>query len=65
MIWAKTIEWCGDHARLIDQRKLPHEEVYLYIKTPEEMYDAIKNMTIRGAPAIGVAAGYGIALAAL
>lgn len=65
MIWAKTIEWCGDHAKLIDQRKLPHEEVHLDVRTPEEMYDAIKNMTIRGAPAIGVAAGYGIALAAL
>ncbi len=65
MIWAKTIEWCGDHARLIDQRKLPHEEVYIDVRTPEEMYDAIKNMMIRGAPAIGVAAGYGIALAAL
>jgi methylthioribose-1-phosphate isomerase len=65
MIWARTIEWCGDYARLIDQRKLPHREIYIDIKTPDEMYDAIKNMTIRGAPAIGVAAGYGIALAAL
>jgi methylthioribose-1-phosphate isomerase len=65
MIWAETIKWCGEYARLIDQRKLPHEEIYLDIRTAEEMYDAIKNMTIRGAPAIGVAAGYGIALAAL
>ena len=65
MIWAETIKWCGDYARLIDQRKLPHEEIYLDIRTAEEMYEAIKNMTIRGAPAIGVAAGYGIALAAL
>jgi methylthioribose-1-phosphate isomerase len=65
MIWAETIKWCGDHARLIDQRRLPHEEVYIDIKTAEEMYNAIKNMTIRGAPAIGVAAGFGIALAAL
>jgi methylthioribose-1-phosphate isomerase len=65
MIWAETIKWCGDHARLIDQRRLPHEEVYIDIRTAEEMYNAIKNMTIRGAPAIGVAAGFGIALAAL
>lgn len=65
MIWADTITWCGDHAKLIDQRKLPHEEVYVNVKSSKEMYDAIKNMTIRGAPAIGVAAGYGIALAAL
>ena len=65
MIWAETIKWYGDCARLIDQRKLPHEEIYLDIRTAEDMYKAIKNMTIRGAPAIGVAAGYGIALAAL
>ncbi len=65
MIWAETIKWCGDYAKLIDQRKLPHEEVYVDIRTAEDMYEAIKNMTIRGAPAIGVAAGYGIALAAL
>jgi len=65
VIWADTIKWCGDHAKLIDQRKLPHEEVYVNVKSSKEMYDAIKNMTIRGAPAIGVAAGYGIALAAL
>lgn len=64
-MWAKTIEWLGDKARLIDQRKLPSREVYVDIKTVEEMFDAIKNMLIRGAPAIGVAAGYGIALAAL
>ncbi len=64
-MWARTIEWLGDRVRAIDQRKLPEEEVYVDIKTPEEMYEAIKNMLIRGAPAIGVAAGYGIALAAL
>lgn len=65
MIWAETIKWCGDFARLIDQRKLPHEEVYVEIRTAPDMCNAIKNMTIRGAPAIGVAAAYGIALAAL
>ncbi len=65
MIWADTIKWCGDYAKLIDQRKLPHEEVYIDVRTAEDMYEAIKNMAIRGAPAIGVAAGYGIALAAL
>lgn len=65
MIWAKTIQWLDDRVRLIDQRKLPLEEVYVDIKTPEEMHNAIKRMVVRGAPAIGVAAGYGIALAAL
>lgn len=65
MIWADTIKWCGEYARLIDQRKLPHEEVFVDIRTAKDMYKAIKNMSIRGAPAIGVAAAYGIALAAI
>lgn len=65
MIWAKTIKWCGNYAKLIDQRKLPREEIYVEIRTALDMYKAIKNMTIRGAPAIGVAAAYGIALAAI
>ena len=65
MIWADTIKWCGDYAELIDQRKLPHEEVYVKINSAKEMYTAIKDMLVRGAPAIGVAAGYGIALSAL
>jgi methylthioribose-1-phosphate isomerase len=65
MIWAETIKWCGEYASLIDQRKLPHEEVYVEVKTATDMYKAIKNMTIRGAPAIGVAAAYGIAIAAI
>ncbi len=65
MSWAETIKWRGEYVEIIDQRKLPHEEVYVEIGTAEEMYDAIKNMTIRGAPAIGVAAAYGIALAAV
>jgi len=61
----KTIEWLGDRVRIIDQRRLPLEERYLDLRTPEEVYDAIKNMSIRGAPAIGVIAGYGVTLAAL
>lgn len=44
---------------LLDQRKLPGEEVYMEIKTAEELYDAIKTLAVRGAPAIGVAAAYG------
>lgn len=65
MIWAETIKWHGEYASLIDQRKLPQEEVYVEIRSAEDMYKAIKNMTIRGAPAIGVAAAYGIAIAAI
>ena len=49
---------------LIDQRKLPREEVYLECRTEDEVAEAIKTMVVRGAPAIGVAASYGMALAA-
>ena len=49
---------------LLDQRKLPREEVYLECRTEDETAEAVRNMVVRGAPAIGIAAGYGIALAA-
>ncbi len=47
---------------MLDQRRLPLEEVYLTLRTPEEVAGAIRDMAIRGAPAIGVAAAMGIAL---
>ena len=47
---------------MLDQRKLPAEEAYVECDRPEEVAEAIRNMTIRGAPAIGVAAAMGIAL---
>ena len=49
---------------LLDQRKLPREEVYLECRTEDEVAEAIKTMVVRGAPAIGIAACYGMALAA-
>src|SRR5438270_11187040 len=58
----KTLEWTEDGVRFIDQRKLPTEETYVTCTTYEEVADAIRNMVVRGAPAIGVAAGMGIAL---
>jgi methylthioribose-1-phosphate isomerase len=58
----KTIEWGEGGILLLDQRRLPEEEVYLTLKTPEEVAAAIRDMAIRGAPAIGVAAAFGIAL---
>ncbi|MGQ0793245.1 MAG: S-methyl-5-thioribose-1-phosphate isomerase [Deltaproteobacteria bacterium] len=61
----KTIEWRGDRVSMIDQRKLPMEEVYFECRGFEELAWAIKNMVIRGAPAIGVAAAMGIALGAV
>jgi methylthioribose-1-phosphate isomerase len=60
----KTIEWRGDRVRLLDQRKLPTEVRYIDCKDASSVWQAIRNMTIRGAPAIGVAAAMGIALAA-
>ena len=49
---------------LLDQRKLPREEVYLECRTEDEAAEAVKTMVVRGAPAIGIAAAYGMALAA-
>src|SRR5205809_205048 len=57
-----TIDREGDLIVMIDQRKLPTEEVYVRCKTAAEVARAIKTMVIRGAPAIGVAAAAGIAI---
>jgi len=57
-----TIAREADAVVMIDQRKLPAEEVYVRCKTASEVARAIKTMVIRGAPAIGVAAAMGIAL---
>ena len=57
-----TITWRDDTVVMIDQRKLPLEEIYVVCRTHEEVAAAIETMVIRGAPAIGVAAAYGIAL---
>ncbi len=56
------LQWNGDHVRMIDQRRLPNEEVYVNCYTAEDVFCAIKDMVIRGAPAIGVAAAMGVAL---
>ena len=47
--------------RLLDQRRLPHEETWLTLGTADEVAEAIRTLTVRGAPAIGVAAAYGLA----
>jgi len=60
----KTVEWTEDGVRFIDQRKLPTEETYVTCSGYEEVAEAIRNMTVRGAPAIGVAAAMGVALGA-
>lgn len=60
----KTLEWTDEGVVMIDQRLLPAEEVYPVFKTYEEVAYAIKEMVVRGAPAIGVAAAMGVALGA-
>ena len=59
-----TIAWENDGVKLIDQTKLPESLEYLTCKNHLDVADAIKNLAIRGAPAIGVAAAMGLALCA-
>jgi methylthioribose-1-phosphate isomerase len=59
----QTLEWTENGVRFLDQTKLPTEEVYVTCKTHEQVADVIRNMVVRGAPAIGVTAAMGIALA--
>ena len=59
MIWERPV------LKLIDQRKLPFEEVYFECRSIEDVGEAIVEMVVRGAPAIGITAAYGIAIAAL
>src|SRR5580704_2151902 len=58
----QTITWTGQAARLLDQTKLPTETVYVDITDEKQMWDAIKRLVVRGAPAIGVAAAFGVYL---
>ena len=51
----------GNCVRVLDQTRLPNEEVYLHLSTPEECYDAIARLCVRGAPAIGIFAAFAIA----
>jgi methylthioribose-1-phosphate isomerase len=58
----KTVEWTADGVSLIDQRQLPRKQAYVVCRSVEEVADAIRNMVVRGAPAIGVTAAMGVAL---
>jgi methylthioribose-1-phosphate isomerase len=60
----EPIRWRGDALELLDQRRLPREEVYVACRSASEVATAIRDMVVRGAPAIGVAAAFGMALAA-
>ena len=60
-----SLAWGGDHLIMLDQRLLPEEIVFLKLYTPEEVWEGIHAMKVRGAPAIGIAAAYGVILAAM
>jgi methylthioribose-1-phosphate isomerase len=60
-----TLTWTEDGLRFIDQTKLPLEESYVLATTYEQVADVIVTMVVRGAPAIGVSAAYGVALGVL
>ncbi len=61
----ETLRWGGDHVEFIDQRRLPQRIEYVHCHDAAEVATAIRDMVVRGAPAIGCAAAYGIALEAL
>lgn len=61
----RTIQWVDNISRMVDQTLFPSEYKYVDIKTGQQMYDAIKTMIVRGAPAIGIAGAHGVALYAL
>lgn len=61
---AGMAEWQGDHVLMLDRRQLPLSEVYLQLRSTEEVAKAIEDMVIQGAFSISIAAGYGFALSA-
>ncbi len=60
----EPIRWTDDTLHLLDQRRLPHEVTYVACRNAQQVATAIREMIVRGAPAIGVAAAFGIALEA-
>ena len=58
----EPIEWLDGKIGIIDQSRLPHQEVHLELTCYEEVAEAIKTLRIRGAPLIGIAGAYGLAL---
>lgn len=61
----RPVRWVDDGVLLLDQRRLPGEELYLHFSESVEVADAIRDMVVRGAPAIGLAAAFGAVLAAI
>lgn len=61
----RTVEWDGGAVKMIDQRALPWTLEFVRLETVAAVAESIQNMTVRGAPAIGAAAGFGLVLAAM
>src|SRR4051794_31726562 len=61
----ETVQWTPDGVVMIDQTRLPREEVFVTCRSYQEVADAIRNMIVRGAPAIGVSAAMGVAIGVL
>ncbi len=59
----RAVLWRGDRLRLLDQRRLPFVEDYIDCTTPDDVATAIRDLVVRGAPAIGIAAAWGVVLA--
>ncbi|WP_049620897.1 S-methyl-5-thioribose-1-phosphate isomerase [Frateuria defendens] len=60
----RAVQWQGDHLRLLDQRLLPAEERWIDCRDAAAVTQAIKDLAVRGAPAIGIAAAWGVVMAA-
>jgi methylthioribose-1-phosphate isomerase len=60
----RAVQWQGDHLRLLDQRLLPAEERWMDCRDAAQVTQAIRDLAVRGAPAIGIAAAWGVAMAA-
>lgn len=60
----RAVQWRGDHLRLLDQRLLPGEERWIDCRDAAQVTQAIRDLAVRGAPAIGIAAAWGVAMAA-
>ena len=61
----RTIDWNDDHVVIVEQTLLPHVVQFVHLRTVDSLIDAVRRLAVRGAPALGVAGGLGVALAAV
>jgi methylthioribose-1-phosphate isomerase len=61
----RPVQWNDGTVRILDQTLLPHQEAFLHCRSVDEVADAIRRMAVRGAPALGIAAAFGMSLAAV